>query len=89
MWPRSTFCGSSGQTARLRGVGMTEPLAGTVRLVEPSIDPVTRLGPARISVDACGALRTGMFVEAEIIAAEREGLAVPVTAIGSGPRAAP
>ena len=41
---------------------------------------------ARISVDdAKGTLRTGMFVEAEIIAAERDTLAVPVTAIGSTP----
>lgn len=77
---------TSGQTARLRAVGMTETLSGTVRLVEPTIDPVTRLGRARISLDdAKGALRTGMFVEAEIIAAERDTLAVPVTAIGSTP----
>ncbi|MBP9048160.1 MAG: efflux RND transporter periplasmic adaptor subunit [Tabrizicola sp.] len=77
---------TSGQTARLRAVGMTEILTGTVRLIEPSIDPITRLGRARISVDdAKGTLRTGMFVEAEIIAAERDTLAVPVTAIGSTP----
>jgi HlyD family secretion protein len=74
-----------GQTARLRAVGMADTLDGTVRLVEPSIDPVTRLGRARISVAATDALRTGMFVEAEILTAEREGLAVPVTAIGSSP----
>lgn len=77
---------TSGQTARLRAVGMTEALTGTLRLVEPTIDPVTRLGRARISVDdARDSLRTGMFVEAEIIAAERDTLAVPVTAIGSTP----
>lgn len=74
------------QKAKLRAVGMSEALVGTVRLVEPAIDPVTRLGRARISVDAAGdSLRTGMFVEAEILVAEREGLAVPVTAIGSSP----
>lgn len=76
---------ASGQTARLRAVGMTETLSGTVRLIEPTIDPVTRLGRARISVDAGDRLRTGMFVEAEIIAAQHEGLAVPVSAIGSSP----
>ncbi len=74
-----------GQPARLRGVGMGEPLAGTVRLVEPTIDATSRLGRARIAVDATGALRVGMYVEAEIIAAEREGLAVPISAIGNGP----
>ena len=73
-----------GQKARLRAVGLVGELAGTVRLVEPSIDPITRLGRARITVDSDNeALRTGMFVEAEILAAETEALAVPVTAIGS------
>jgi HlyD family secretion protein len=67
----------------MRAVGMTEALQGTVRLIEPTIDPVTRLGRARIQVDQAGDLRSGMFVEAEIMAAEREVLAVPVTAIGS------
>lgn len=71
-----------GQTARLRAVGMAEPLAGVVRLVEPVIDATTRLGRARITIQAEG-LRPGMFVEAEILVAEREGLAVPVSALGS------
>ncbi len=74
-----------GQKAKLRAIGMAATLDGTVRLVEPAIDPVTRLGRARISVDQAGELRTGMFVEAEILAAEHEALAVPVTAIGSTP----
>jgi HlyD family secretion protein len=72
-----------GQKAILRAVGGTEPLTGTIRLVEPSIDTLTRLGRARIEVDAPEALRSGMFVEAEILVAERDALAVPVTAIGS------
>lgn len=76
-----------GQKARLRAVGMTEPLEGVVRLVEPVIDAATRLGRARISVEAEG-LRPGMFVEAEILVAEREGLAVPVSALGSSPEGA-
>ena len=75
---------AAGQKARLRAVGMAGVLEGTVRLVEPAIDPVTRLGRARITVDsASDLLRTGMFVEAEILAAEAEGLAIPVTALGS------
>lgn len=72
-----------GMTVRLHGVGMTETIAGSVHLVEPSIDPVTRLGQARISVDISGGLRKGMFAEAEILVAEREALAVPITALGS------
>lgn len=71
-----------GLTVTLRAVGIDEALPGTVRLVEPSVDPVTRLGRVRISLDGAGPLRAGMFAEAEILVAEREGLAVPVTALG-------
>ena len=75
-----------GQKATLHAVGMADALDGTLRLVEPTIDPVSRLGRARITVDsASDALRTGMFVEADILAAQHEALAVPVTAIGSSP----
>jgi len=72
-----------GQPARLRAVGKGEALTGKVRLLEPTIDPVTRLGQARIEVSEPDLLRSGMFVEAEIIVAAREGLAVPMTALGS------
>ncbi len=72
-----------GQKASLRAVGGTGPLSGTVRLVEPRIDTVTRLGRARIEVDAPEGLRSGMYVEAEILVVERAALSVPVTAVGS------
>lgn len=75
----------AGQPARLRAVGMTDILSGVVRLVEPTINAATRLGRARIEVDDPERLRAGMFVEAEILVAERESLAVPLTAIGSAP----
>ncbi|TAG26872.1 MAG: efflux RND transporter periplasmic adaptor subunit, partial [Rhodobacterales bacterium] len=72
-----------GQPARLRTAGMVTPLEGTVHLVEPTIDTVSRLGRARIAVADPELLRSGMFVEAEIIVAERDALAVPLTAVGS------
>jgi HlyD family secretion protein len=72
-----------GQTATLRAVGMVTALAGTVRLVEPTIDTMTRLGQARISVEDADALRPGMFAEADIIVDDHDGLAVPITALGS------
>ena len=72
-----------GQTATLRAVGMVTALAGTVRLVEPTIDTMTRLGQARISIEDADALRPGMFAEAEIIVDDHDGLAVPITALGS------
>lgn len=72
-----------GQTAAVRAVGMATPLKGTVRLIEPTIDTMTRLGQARISVADAGALRPGMFAEAEIVVDDHQGLAVPITALGS------
>ena len=73
---------AAGQTVSMRSVGLTEPLTGAVRLVEPTIDTATRLGRARISIDGDDAVRSGMFMDAEILIAERDALAVPVTAIG-------
>lgn len=73
-----------GQRAQLAAVGTDGALTGTVRLVEPAIDTATRMGRARISIDAPEQMRVGMFVDASILVAEREGLAVPVTALGSG-----
>ena len=78
----------AGQTATLRAVGVSDRLTGTVRLVEPVIDTVTRLGRARIAVDAPETLRSGMFVEAEILVVERETVAVPVTAVSADAKGA-
>ncbi len=72
-----------GQKALLTAVGLTDRFGGTIRMVEPSIDPATRLGRARITVDDPASLRSGMYVEAEILVAQHDALAVPVTAVGS------
>lgn len=72
-----------GQTAELKGVGTPAGLTGTVRLVEPVIDSLTRLGRARISIAAETGLRAGMFIEADVIVAEHDALAVPVTAVSA------
>ena len=77
-----------GQKAQLRLVGSDEVLTGTIRLVEPTIDANTRLGRARIAIDDSAKVRSGMFVDAEILVTETEALAVPVTAVGSSPEGA-
>jgi HlyD family secretion protein len=70
-----------GQPARLRVPGSVEPLPGTVRLVEPAVDTLLRLGRVRISIEAPERVRAGMFAEAEVIVAQREALAVPASAV--------
>lgn len=71
------------QKAELRLVGSADHLTGTIRLIEPTIDANTRLGRARIAVDDSAKVRSGMFVDAEIIVAQKSTLAVPVTAVGA------
>jgi HlyD family secretion protein len=76
-----------GQKVEMTAVG-GDSLTGTVRLVEPLIDATSRMGRARISIDApegavSGTVVTGMFLDATILVAEREALAVPVTAVGA------
>lgn len=73
---------ATGMRASLRAAGSAETLTGTVRLIEPSIDTTTRLGRARITVDQSDRIRTGMFLEAEILISTREVVAVPITALG-------
>lgn len=73
-----------GQTVVLRVAGLARPITGTVRRVEPAIDTATRLGHARITPDAPGVLKPGMYADAEIVAARKVALAVPVTAVSTG-----
>lgn len=76
---------AEGQKVLLSLVGADTALTGTVRLVEPTIDAITRLGRARITLDQPRQLRSGMFIDAEVLVAERNVLAVPVTAVGRTP----
>jgi HlyD family secretion protein len=73
----------AGQTATLRAVGLRQPLTGKIRLVEPTVDTVSRLGRARIEIDDSTAVRSGMFAEADILVTERDTVVVPVSAINT------
>ncbi|MDT8856412.1 efflux RND transporter periplasmic adaptor subunit [Paracoccaceae bacterium Fryx2] len=72
-----------GQAVQMRPVDGAAAITGKVRLVEPSVNTATRQGRVRISIDAPDRVRTGMFLSAEILVAEAETLAVPLTAVGS------
>lgn len=74
-----------GQRVAMTSIGSAEPIIGTVRLVEPSINITTRLGSARISIEDPSMVRIGMFLTADIRVSESELLAVPVTAVNGGP----
>ncbi|WP_427140214.1 efflux RND transporter periplasmic adaptor subunit [Shinella sp. G-2] len=61
--------------------GGAATLTGTVRLVEPTLDPQSRLGRVYIRFDEPGKARAGMFASAEIVVAERKGIVLPLSAI--------
>ncbi|AXV16014.1 efflux transporter periplasmic adaptor subunit [Neorhizobium sp. SOG26] len=74
-----------GQKAMVTVAGGRNKIKGKVRLVSPTVDPTTRLGAVHvvISDDETGA-RAGMYASAEIIIAEEEGLALPLSAVTTG-----
>jgi HlyD family secretion protein len=74
-----------GQRAQIRVPGRAETIAGTVRLIEPTVNATTRLGRVRIAIDNSSQVKWGMFADAVILAAEREALVVPVSAVESSP----
>ena len=60
------------------GLGRVE---GQVRLVPAAVDPVTRLGVARIALAPDPRLRIGMFASGWVITLQREGVTVPAAAV--------
>ena len=72
-----------GLTASLNLVSGATADGATVRLVEPSIDPVTRLGHIRITLSDTAQIRAGMFAEASVLVRETKAAAVPVTAVSN------
>jgi len=74
---------AAGQTAKLELASGGEAVPGKIRLVEPTINTQTRLGRARIWIEANPSVRSGMFAEADILVAEREALSLPVTAVAA------
>lgn len=73
----------TGQKAHLTVAGGGERLNGKVRLVSPTVDPVTRLGAVHVEIDENdrARARAGMYANAEIVIKETEGVALPLTAV--------
>jgi len=70
-----------GQGGSMRVAGIERPLVALVRLVSPTVDPVTRLGEVRITPEGDHALRSGLFASGEILTSERQAVTVPITAV--------
>lgn len=76
---------SAGDRAMVIVAG-TATLEGHVRLIAPTVDPVTRLGTIRIALDSDDRMPTGLFARATITAEQRDALTLPTSAIQSGDR---
>lgn len=63
---------------QVAGMGMVR---GEVRLVPAAVDPITRLGQARISLESEPRLRLGLFANGWVITDKREAITVPMTAV--------
>ncbi len=70
-----------GQTATVTPVGSSSTYAGTVWLLEPVIDPQTRLGMARVQLPAASDLRAGGFANVVIDGVQALRPRVPQSAI--------
>jgi HlyD family secretion protein len=75
---------NAGQTAKVKVAGLDEA-SGRVRLVSPTIDPMTQAGTVRISIDRNSTLRVGAFARATIDVGESCGVAIPLSALLFGP----
>lgn len=71
---------ATGQMARVNVAGVGD-VEGTVRLVSPEVDKLTRLGRVRIFLGDDARLRIGTFARGSIQTAQSHGLAVPSSAV--------
>ena len=74
----------AGQKAIVTVAGGKVKISGKVRLVSPTVDPVTRLGAVHIIIDDKSGARSGMYASAEIVIAETNALALPLSAVTTG-----
>ena len=71
----------AGHQASISLSGGREKVSGVVRLVSPTVDPITRLGFVHIALNDESKARPGMYGSAEVIVAKTENLAVPLSAV--------
>jgi RND family efflux transporter MFP subunit len=71
---------SASQKARVDVAGVGE-VDGTVRLVSPEVDKLTRLGRVRIFLGSDPRLRIGSFGRGTVATSQSRGIAVPTSAV--------
>ena len=79
---------SVGQTVTVNPAGSERSLQGTIRLIDPSVNPTTRLGRVLIQLPLDSALRTGSFARGVVDIAQRQAVSVPQSAVLFGAQGA-
>ncbi|WBU54730.1 efflux RND transporter periplasmic adaptor subunit [Paracoccus sp. SCSIO 75233] len=64
--------------ASVAGLGEVQ---GVVRRLPAAVDPVTRLGELRVSLEQVPGLRSGLFASGWVVVDRHEGLSVPMAAV--------
>lgn len=73
----------AGQPSAVTVAGTSTPISGSVRLVSPVVDAVTRMGSVHIAIDDDAAARAGMYGNADVTVGQAEDIALPLSAITS------
>lgn len=70
-----------GQPATITLAGGDTRVEGAIRLIAPTVDPVSRLGTVFISLKDTTKARSGMYANAVITAQEKQAVVLPQTAV--------
>lgn len=71
-----------GQVVEITPAGVSQPLAGKVRLISPEVDRATRLGRVRIALPGEARALIGSFASGRVEIGRRTTLSVPISAVG-------
>ncbi len=72
---------SAGLPAKVSLPGMSAPISGEIRMIEPEVDQKLRMGTIRIALSQEDEVRVGNFARGSIELVRRDGVAVPSTAL--------
>lgn len=61
--------------------GRNMPIAGTIRIVSPQVDPKSRLGTVKVTLPMDEALRNGSFARGVIVLERKRTVAIPSAAV--------
>jgi HlyD family secretion protein len=71
----------TGQNVEVWLAGFSEPIGGHVRLVDPTVDKISRLGHVAVALPPHPGMRAGVFARGNITIGKRQAVTVPLSAV--------